>query len=164
VLNGEAATIIVTRQGAPEANLGRLRSAGVRILGMQDNDGRIDLRCLLGELGEMGIHNVLLEGGGELAASMIAAGLVDRGLIFIAPKIVGGRDAKSPVEGDGIESMADALPTSKPRIRRFGDDVALKFDFWSAERTLTPDPSPSEGRGGSPLTAPLALLRERGRG
>ncbi len=129
VLSGEAPTIIVTKQGAPEANLGKLRSAGVRILGIQDNDGRIDLRCLLVELGKMGIHTLLLEGGGELAASMIAAGLVDRGLIFIAPKIAGGRDAKSPVEGEGVELMADAYSTSKPRVRRFGHDVALEFNF-----------------------------------
>lgn len=129
VLSGEAPTIIVTKQGAPEANLRKLRSAGARILGIHDNEGRIDLRCLLAELGKMGIHNLLLEGGGELAASMIAAGLVDRGLIFIAPKIAGGRDAKSPVEGEGVELMADAYSTSKPRVLRFGDDVALEFNF-----------------------------------
>lgn len=129
VLNGEAPTIIVTKRSAPEANLDKLWNAGVRILGVRDIDGRIDLGYLLGELGKMGINNVLLEGGGELAASMIAAGLVDRGLIFVAPKIAGGRDAKSPVEGEGIELMADALSTSKPRIRRFGDDIALEFDF-----------------------------------
>mgnify|MGYP003768839555 CR=1 FL=1 len=129
VLNDEAATIVVTKRSAPEANLDRLWSAGVRILGVRDIDGRIDLGYLLGELGKMGINNVLLEGGGELAASMIAAGLVDRGLIFVAPKIAGGRDAKSPVEGEGIELMADALSTSKPRVRRFGDDVALEFGF-----------------------------------
>ncbi len=129
VLNGEAATIVVTKRTAPEANLDKLWSAGVRVLGVKDIDGRIDLGYLLGELGKMGVQNVLLEGGGELAASMIAAGLVDRGLIFVAPKIAGGRDAKSPVEGDGIELMADALATSKPKVRRFGDDVALEFDL-----------------------------------
>lgn len=133
VLNGEAKTIIVTKRTAPEANLDKLWSAGVRILGVRDIDGRIDLGYLLGELGKMGINNVLLEGGGELAASMIASGLVDRGLIFVAPKIAGGRDAKSPVEGEGIELMADALSTSKPRVRRFGDDIALEFDLKTRE-------------------------------
>lgn len=133
VLNGEATTVIVTKRSAPEENLDKLWSAGVRILGVRDIDGRIDLGYLLGELGKMGINNVLLEGGGELAASMIASGLVDRGLIFVAPKIAGGRDAKSPVEGEGIELMADALSTSKPRVRRFGDDIALEFDLKTRE-------------------------------
>jgi diaminohydroxyphosphoribosylaminopyrimidine deaminase/5-amino-6-(5-phosphoribosylamino)uracil reductase len=129
VLDASAPTIIVTRRDAPEANLDRLWRSGVRVLGMRDEDGKIDLRYLMGELGKMGINYLLFEGGGELAASMLKAGLVDRGIIFLAPKIVGGRDAKTPVEGDGIELMADALSTSKPKIRRFGDDIALEFDL-----------------------------------
>ncbi len=129
VLSDEAPTLVVTTKGAPDENVDRLRGAGIRVLQVNDNGSLIDPGCLLRKLGNMGIHSVLLEGGGELAASMIAAGVVDRGLIFISPKIVGGRDAKSPVEGEGIESMADALTTSKPLIRRFGDDVALEFEF-----------------------------------
>jgi diaminohydroxyphosphoribosylaminopyrimidine deaminase/5-amino-6-(5-phosphoribosylamino)uracil reductase len=82
----------------------------------------------MAELANMGINSVLLEGGGELAASMLAAGLVDRCLIFIAPKIVGGRDAKTPVEGEGIDLMSRALIASKPKLRRFGDDIALEFE------------------------------------
>ena len=129
VLNSEAPTIIVTKRDAPEANLDRLWGAGVRVLGVRDIDGRIDLRYLMGELGKMGINSVLLEGGGELAASMLKAGLVDRGIIFLAPKIIGGRDAKTPVEGDGIELMSKALTVSRPRIRRFGEDIALEFEI-----------------------------------
>lgn len=129
VLNSAAPTIIVTRRDAPEANLDRLWNAGVRVLGVRDVDGRIDLRYLLSELGKMGINYVLLEGGGELAASMLREGLVDRGLIFVAPKIVGGRDAKTPVEGEGIQAMAEALLAGRPKVRRFGDDIALEFDL-----------------------------------
>jgi diaminohydroxyphosphoribosylaminopyrimidine deaminase / 5-amino-6-(5-phosphoribosylamino)uracil reductase len=129
VLNSEAPTIVVTRRSAPEANLDRLWSAGVRVLGVRDVKGRIDLGYLMGELAKMGINTVLLESGGELAASMIAGGLVDRGLLFIAPKIAGGRDAKTPVEGEGVELMDQALPVSRPAVRRFGDDLALEFCF-----------------------------------
>jgi diaminohydroxyphosphoribosylaminopyrimidine deaminase/5-amino-6-(5-phosphoribosylamino)uracil reductase len=77
----------------------------------------------------MGMNSVLLEGGGELAASMLDAGLIDRGIIFLAPKIIGGRDAKTPVEGKGIELMSQALGVSKPKVRRFGDDIALEFEL-----------------------------------
>lgn len=129
VLNSDAPTIVVTKRTAPEANLDRLWNSGVRVLGVRDIEGRIDLGYLMGELAKMGMNNVLLEGGGELAAGMLQAGLVDRGIIFIAPKIAGGREAKTPVEGEGIELMADALPTSKARIRRFGDDIALEFEL-----------------------------------
>lgn len=127
VLNDAAPTVVVTKRSAPEANLDRLWSAGVRVLGVRDIEGRIDLRYLMGELAKMGINNVLLESGGELAASMIAEGLVDRGLIFVAPKILGGRDAKTPVEGSGVELMSQAVSATRPVIRRFGDDVALEF-------------------------------------
>lgn len=129
VLNSDAPTLIVTKRDAPELNLDCLWQAGARVLGVRDCDGRIDLNYLMSELAKMGVNNLLLEGGGELAASMIAAGLVDRGLVFIAPKIIGGRDAKTPVEGEGIELMADALTVSTPRVRRFGEDIALEFDF-----------------------------------
>ncbi len=128
-LNSDAATVIVTRRDAPEDRLDALWSAGVRVLGVRDVDGRIDLKYLMNELANMGVNSVLLEGGGELAASMIEAGLVDEGMIFIAPKIVGGREAKTPVEGTGIELMSQALGVSRPRARRFGDDIALEFEF-----------------------------------
>ena len=126
VLNSDAPTIIVTKQSAP---VDALKAKGVKVLEVQDNGGRIDLHHMMSELAKMGINNVLLEGGGELTASMLADGLVDKGLVFIAPKIIGGRDAKTPVEGKGIELMDDAIKTSSPIIRRFGDDVALEFDL-----------------------------------
>jgi diaminohydroxyphosphoribosylaminopyrimidine deaminase/5-amino-6-(5-phosphoribosylamino)uracil reductase len=129
VLSSDAPTILVTKRDAPEDRLDALWSSGVRVLGVRDVEDRVDLRYLMTELANMGVNSVLLEGGGELAASMIEAGLVDEGLIFIAPKIIGGREAKSPVEGQGIELMSRALSVSKPRVRRFGDDIALEFQF-----------------------------------
>jgi len=132
VLGSDAPTIVVTKRNAPEERLDALWNAGVKVLGVRDIEGRIDLSYLMSELAKMGVNSVLLEGGGELAASMIASGLVDRGIVFIAPKIVGGRDAKTPVEGIGIELMAQALNVSKLRVRRCGDDFALEFEFPSA--------------------------------
>ena len=129
VFNSDAPTVLVTKRDAPEERLDALRSAGVRVLEIRDEEGRVDLGRLMTELANMGVNSVLLEGGGELAASMIEAGLVDEGLIFIAPKIIGGRKAKTPVEGEGIELMSRALGVSKPRVRRFGDDIALEFQF-----------------------------------
>jgi len=129
-LNSEAETLIAVTNRASEAQVENLRKAGARMLVLPAQaDGRVDLRALMTELANQGVNSVLLEGGGELAASMLDLGLVDKGLIFIAPKIVGGRSAKTPVEGDGIELMSQALGVSKPGIRRFGDDIALEFDF-----------------------------------
>lgn len=132
-LGPDAATIVVTRRDAPESRLDALWNKGVRVLAVRDIDGRIDLKYLMAELSKMGVNSILLEGGGELAASMIEDGLVDEGLVFIAPKIVGGREAETPVEGDGVELMSQAIGVSTFNVRRFGEDIALEFQFAATE-------------------------------
>jgi diaminohydroxyphosphoribosylaminopyrimidine deaminase/5-amino-6-(5-phosphoribosylamino)uracil reductase len=70
---------------------------------------------------------VLLEGGGELASAFWQAKLIDKAVFFIAPKVIGGREAKTPVEGAGLSrSMADAAMLDRLTIRRFGQDIALE--------------------------------------
>ncbi|MHB1000663.1 MAG: bifunctional diaminohydroxyphosphoribosylaminopyrimidine deaminase/5-amino-6-(5-phosphoribosylamino)uracil reductase RibD [Armatimonadota bacterium] len=129
ILNHSAQTVIAVTEAAPEDRLEALRNAGAEILVLPDIDGRVDLKALMLELVKLGFNTVMLESGGELAASMIGSGLVDRGMIFIAPKIIGGRDAKTIVEGEGIELMAQAWAASSPKVHRFGDDIALEVDF-----------------------------------
>ncbi|HUV04477.1 MAG TPA: bifunctional diaminohydroxyphosphoribosylaminopyrimidine deaminase/5-amino-6-(5-phosphoribosylamino)uracil reductase RibD [Armatimonadota bacterium] len=132
VLDSEAQTLVAVTGNAPEEKVEALRNAGARVLVLPAwAGGQVDLRALMSELSNQGLNGVLLEGGGELAASMLEMGLVDKGLIFIAPKIVGGRSARTPVEGEGIELMSRALGVSKPRIRRFGEDIGLEFDVKS---------------------------------
>ncbi|MHB1190339.1 MAG: bifunctional diaminohydroxyphosphoribosylaminopyrimidine deaminase/5-amino-6-(5-phosphoribosylamino)uracil reductase RibD [Armatimonadota bacterium] len=125
VLDGQAETVIAVTPSAPAERVNALRAVGAKVLTLPGKGGRVDLQALLVQLG---VNNVLLESGGEIAASMLANGLVDRGLIFIAPKVIGGRDAKTPVEGAGIPRMAEAIAASRPKVRRFGDDVALIFE------------------------------------
>ncbi len=129
VLNVESRTIIAVTGKAPKNRVDVLGNTGAEILVLQDIGGRVDLRALMLKLSDMGINSILLESGGELAASMLAEGLVDKGLIFIAPKIAGGRDARTPVEGEGVANMSDVLTTTVPRVQRFGDDIALEFKF-----------------------------------
>lgn len=129
LLSTEARTVIAVTSMAPEERVETLRQSGARVLVLPDRDGQVNLRALMTELVDLGVNSVLLESGGELAASMLDAGLIDRGLLFIAPKIIGGRDAKTPVEGEGIEQMAHAIGTPAPRVRRYGDDVALEFSL-----------------------------------
>lgn len=129
VLNSSAATIIAVTDHAPAERVDALRRAGAHIFILSSDGSRVDLRALIRKLVEAGINSIMLESGGDLAASMLQAGLVDKGIIFIAPKIVGGRDAKTPVEGIGIELMNQSLEVSTQRIRRFGVDIALEFDI-----------------------------------
>lgn len=124
VLSPEAPTLVAVADNAPEKNLKTLREVEFIKVG---TNGRINLRSLMTELAKRGVNNVLLEGGGGLAASMLSARLIDKGLMFIVPKIVGGRDAKTPVEGEGIRLMEEALTVTWISLRRLGNDILLEF-------------------------------------
>lgn len=82
-------------------------------------------------MAERGIDSILLEGGGALNASALQEGLAQRVYAFIAPKLVAGAKAKSPVEGRGIPRMADAVRLTDVEITRFGEDLCM------AGRTVT---------------------------
>ena len=90
--------------------------------------GKVDLKDLLKKLGGMGMTHVLVEGGGELVAGLIEKRLVDAFLFFIAPKIIGGRDAKTSVEGDGIRRMSQAIRLNGMKIRKFRKDILIEAE------------------------------------
>ena len=122
-----AGTLVVGAEGADPERRARLEAAGAEVaLLPPDRDGRVDVTALARHLAERGALSVVLEGGGEIAGSFWEAGLVDKVLFFIAPKIVGGRAARTPVEGAGRAAMADAIRIGRLRVRRFGPDVALE--------------------------------------
>jgi len=89
---------------------------------------KVNLKKLLTALAKMGITNILVEGGGELIADLVKENLVDRFLVFIAPKIIGGRDAKTAVEGDGIGSMKDVLMLKNMSVKRFKKDILIEAE------------------------------------
>ena len=88
--------------------------------------GRVDLGALLDELGARRMTNVLVEGGGELLGGLFDAGLVDRVMIFVAPLIVGGAGATTPVAGKGVEAVEDGLRLRDCRSERVGPDVLIE--------------------------------------
>lgn len=99
---------------------------GVKVLYIDEKRGRVDLKRLMAGLGELGIIHVLAEGGGELAAGLIDDGLVDEFLFFVAPKIIGGRDAVTAVEGRGVDMVRDAKKLEDVTVRRCGEDILIK--------------------------------------
>lgn len=118
----EQQTILAVSSAAPADRLRRLESAGVEILRLET----LDLRLVFEALAGAGIHSILVEGGGEVHASIFSAGLADEACVFVAPKVVGGREAKTPVEGPGLERMAEALQLREVRAERIGDDVLIR--------------------------------------
>ena len=98
----------------------------MQILKLEDDNGRVDLNQLMNKLYTLGIDSVLLEGGGNLNASALASKIVDKVMFFISPKIIGGRNALTPVEGVGIQNMRDALEIKNISVTTFDDDLCIE--------------------------------------
>jgi len=119
--------LIAVTSDAPASRVRALEAAGAEVLRLPPGtDDRVDLQALASALGRRGIVHVLLEGGPTLSAAALAAGLVQKILIFVAPRIVGGAAAPGPVGGDGVARLADAIPIRELVARRVGEDVLLK--------------------------------------
>lgn len=87
----------------------------------------IDLSCLMQKLGENKIDGILLEGGGTLNESALQSGIVSKVYCYLAPKIFGGADAKTPVEGRGAALAKDAWMLERCGQRQFGEDILLEY-------------------------------------
>ena len=96
------------------------------VIRLPEHDGVVDMAALLDELGGRGITFLLIEGGGTTHASAFAAGVVDKVWFFIAPKIVGGREANTPVEGEGFATMDEAIRLRDMTVNPAGPDLLVQ--------------------------------------
>ena len=114
-----------------EKELGRLKKSktGGIYLGIPEKKGQIDLRILLERLASLGVGKLLAEGGGELAWSLLSAKLVDRIYWIVAPKILGGRGAKSSVEGEGVPDPSRAFVPKSLTVSPLGEDWLFEGNF-----------------------------------
>lgn len=121
----EQPLLLVVNPKAPERRVKALERAGARILLVDV----ADLHLVFQALARDGIQKILVEGGGEVHASVLEARLADEACVFVAPKIIGGRGSKSPVEGEGYALMSEALKLDRIGIERIGDDVLIRGRF-----------------------------------
>lgn len=116
-------TLVVS---SSEAGLGQrenLVRAGAEVwTGSLESPGMIDINEVLAELGHRGVVSLLVEGGGITLGTLFDLGLVDKVQVFIAPVIIGGNEAASPIEGHGPEYMSQAWRVNNTRIAQFGPD------------------------------------------
>ena len=103
----------------------RLHAKGVDTVCCPDGKGQIDLKKLMTYLGNEGIDSILLEGGGTLNDSALRAGIVKEVHCFIAPKLFGGKNSKTPVQGIGIGLPSEALKLKCTDICRIGEDIRI---------------------------------------
>lgn len=121
--NKDGKTIIATTEKAPKNRISEMEN--VFICGKE----KVNMKKLICGLNAMGIKKILLEGGSELNASALDAGIVNKLYIFIAPKIIGGQNAKGVVGGVGIEKMTQARKIKLVKTKKIGDDLLLEFDI-----------------------------------
>ncbi len=125
VYNEAGEAILVTDANLDEEKKKAFAAAGVEVLELPSRNGVLNLKKLLKKLGDRGITSVLVEGGGVLIGTLFDQGLVDKVIAFIAPMIVGGKDAIPAVAGEGVEKMVDAVRLERVSVERFGDDVMM---------------------------------------
>lgn len=123
--NSKARTILATTSKIPKHKKGQLESKKVEVVITPTKNQQVDLNYLLKYLGDKGIDSILVEGGSTLNESMIKEKLVDKVINFIAPKIIGGAKAKTPVEGKGFEYVKDAVILDKITTQQFDEDIMI---------------------------------------
>ncbi|MFR3364431.1 MAG: bifunctional diaminohydroxyphosphoribosylaminopyrimidine deaminase/5-amino-6-(5-phosphoribosylamino)uracil reductase RibD [Christensenellales bacterium] len=102
--------------------------AGCQVLCLNEENGHVDLRQLMERLGREQIDSILLEGGGTLNWAALECGIVQQVQAYIAPKLFGGRDAKTPVEGVGVPAPTNAFRLKNSRLERLGEDLLIESE------------------------------------
>ena len=133
VSNQQSAISCQQSANGQQSKFEMLKSLNVEILYCDEKDGHVDINDLMIKLGQKGIDSLLLEGGATLNAAFLQAGCVDEVYAFIAPKIIGGEHSKSPVGGQGIELMKDAIMLKDIKIETFDNDILIKGKIKSTD-------------------------------
>ena len=126
VTDGNAHTIIAVSMEAPLDNVANLEALGLEILKLPEQGGRLDLGHLLRNLGQRCLTSIMVEAGGTLNSSFLFNNLVDKVVLFVAPKIIGGSGAPGPYGGYGIDSLSDAVELEDLVVRKLGSDLMVE--------------------------------------
>ena len=126
ILNDEARTIVAVGEEPSLTNLNALQLLkNVEIIKLPEHDGKLDLNALMKYLAEQEITSLLVEGGSEVHGAFLDARFAERVYAFIAPKIIGGRNALSPVGGNGCKDMGKALRLKDIEYKELGCDLLI---------------------------------------
>ena len=117
-------TVVVSRAAA-RADTDALEAAGAQILVATGENEPARVRSALDQLGALGVASLLLEGGPHLAGAFLDAGEIDELRLFLAPLLFGGRTARDPLEGEGVERISDALRALTFDCERVGEDLLV---------------------------------------
>lgn len=126
VQDKSAKTIVATTDKADKDKILKLQAQDVDVIVVdKDEKDKVDIEKLLDILGQQNICSILVEGGATLSGSFVAKKLVDKVYFFIAPKIIGGKEAKTPVAGTGILNLQEALTLKDIQIEKLEEDILI---------------------------------------
>jgi diaminohydroxyphosphoribosylaminopyrimidine deaminase/5-amino-6-(5-phosphoribosylamino)uracil reductase len=124
-----ARVIFVAGPHATEERARELQGLGAEVLRVPGDPQRLDMRAVMERLGAAGIQSVLVEGGSEICASCIESGVVDRAVFFLAPILIGGREAPPAMGGRGAGPLAEAHRLREVRWEALGDNLMIEGVF-----------------------------------
>lgn len=119
-------TILAVTEKASGEKIRDLERLGIQVLVCPEKAGQVDLNYLMKALGTMEIDSLLIESGGALAWSALESGIVDRVTAFIAPKIIGGAGAPTPVGGAGFADLGHVVTLEEMEMRKTGQDIMIE--------------------------------------
>ncbi len=133
-VTSDSDTLIFTGPGISSTRRRRIAATGARIQAVPTAGGHVDLEAVMAQLGRMDVASCLIEGGSRISAAALAAGVIDKLMLFLAPKLLGGNDGVPLFRGRGAGVMADARVLHRLRVRRIEDDVLIEGYFEETDR------------------------------
>ncbi|HXH14140.1 MAG TPA: bifunctional diaminohydroxyphosphoribosylaminopyrimidine deaminase/5-amino-6-(5-phosphoribosylamino)uracil reductase RibD [Alphaproteobacteria bacterium] len=121
-----ARAIIATTAAAPRDKRRQLEARGAEVMVIDGEGPGVPLGPLMEQLGAMQVTSILLEGGGELHGAALRAGIVDKVLYFLAPKLIGGRTAPTAIAGEGFARLAEAVTLQRVQVRQLDGDLLIE--------------------------------------
>jgi diaminohydroxyphosphoribosylaminopyrimidine deaminase/5-amino-6-(5-phosphoribosylamino)uracil reductase len=126
-----AKTLLITSSFSPREKREDLQKRGVQVwcMELEEESGKIPLRPVLKKLAEWNVMSLIIEGGSELNASALQEGIVDKVVLFLAPRLIGGATAPSWIGGAGVGELKRSYFLKKVSLERIGDDIMLSGYF-----------------------------------
>ena len=122
----QAPTVIAVTSKAAKRRVKELEEAGTTVLTC-GRGPKVSLRFLLTRLRKRGVRRILLEGGGTLNWSMLSQGLVDEISVAISPRVLGGANAITLAEGQGVRRIKEAVKLRLMNAREYGEDLVVRY-------------------------------------
>jgi len=119
-------SVIATTELAPRDKIEKLEKRGVQILILDSKEGKVNLKSCLSKLGEIGIMNLMVEGGNHVNGSFLDEGLIDKFLFFLSPKLIGDHQALGIFGGRGVLNLQEAIGLKEISTRKIGEDILIE--------------------------------------